>query len=694
MKTNFYKLTKHPQKAAKPSSTRFKRFNGKKYSAFASIGKNVSIGVMTLCCSLLSIETHALRSSNQIGANKTLESDTVVEIPELIINADKITGINPLIQLTSVLNSELIERSSKQNLQDVINQLQSVDVRKRGEENVQADVSIRGSTSDQSLILLNGINFSDPQTGHYSLNIPINFNNIERIELLQGCGVWAYTAMPFSGALNIVTKKYHKPEAEIKFTGGSYGYYQAEAYGGFNKNKWSSNANFSYTSSDGYTDNTDFKILNAFAETNFMDSKKIGSFNFQVGYQQKDYGANSFYSTKYRNQFDATKALITSLKYNKQWSIYSIESSIYYRKHNERFELFRDFTDAPDFYKGHNYHTTDVAGTQTTFAIDWIGGKSSIGVNYRYEHIFSNVLGEDLPAPLDSNSLYKKAAQRHNTSIYLQHFWENKHWKAGGGIMVFSNNKYGTKALAGLSIGYNYKAFTVEASMNQAYRMPTFTDLYYNSPSQIGNPDLKPEQSINSELSFAYNKNPFSFRAGIFHRYAFSVIDWVRRPEEELWFSKNLTKLNTIGAETEFKFTPNIEYLHFISLNYTFINVWKNSDQYISLYATDYLKHQFSLSIAHKIYSNLDAYWFITARDRAGTYIDAFNYAEPKEVAYKPYFLCDFKLSWSRPQYEVFVTLNNIFNVKYVDIGNLPQQGFSFKVGGSIKFGHNQWKRK
>ena len=66
---------------------------------------------------------------------------------------------------------------------------------------------MRGGTFDQVLILLNGVNVTDAQTGHYSLNLPVSVDLIERIEILQGTSALQFGPNAFAGAINIITKQ-------------------------------------------------------------------------------------------------------------------------------------------------------------------------------------------------------------------------------------------------------------------------------------------------------------------------------------------------------------------------------------------------------------------------------------------------------------------------------------------------------
>ena len=72
---------------------------------------------------------------------------------------------------------------------------------------VQADIQVRGGTFDEVMILLNGVNITDPQTGHFNLDLPVELTSIERIEILHGSGARIYGANAYKGVINIITKE-------------------------------------------------------------------------------------------------------------------------------------------------------------------------------------------------------------------------------------------------------------------------------------------------------------------------------------------------------------------------------------------------------------------------------------------------------------------------------------------------------
>ena len=86
----------------------------------------------------------------------------------------------------TVVGRKEIEQAPVKSVQDLLNYVAGVDLQQRSPHSVQADVSLRGGSADQVAILLNGVNLTNPQTGHYSLDIPINLSDIERIEIVQG----------------------------------------------------------------------------------------------------------------------------------------------------------------------------------------------------------------------------------------------------------------------------------------------------------------------------------------------------------------------------------------------------------------------------------------------------------------------------------------------------------------------------
>src|SRR5690606_20695061 len=122
---------------------------------------------------------------------------------------------------------------------------------------VQADISLRGGSFEQTLILINGIPFNDPQTGHHNLNLPINLESIERIEVLYGPGARIYGPNAFTGAVNLITNNQKQNHIQVETSLGQYGLFEANLSSGYQFKKTNHYLAFGTKRSDGYTANTD-----------------------------------------------------------------------------------------------------------------------------------------------------------------------------------------------------------------------------------------------------------------------------------------------------------------------------------------------------------------------------------------------------------------------------------------------------
>ncbi|MCM1169072.1 MAG: TonB-dependent receptor [Bacteroides sp.] len=697
------------------ASLRFKRWSRCGYAIFVSRKTCVSIGVLSLaCCSILNLKAQTLSAQENTGAGgsfataeeerlsgaaeSALLPDTmpVVQLEQVSVHGEKPCPLLPMMQRLSALSGQDIRQAGVQNLQDLLRTLPGVDIRSRGSENVQADLQMRGGTFDQCAVLLDGIDLSDPQTGHHALNLPLPMAAIHRIEAYQGAGAWSYGVAPFSGAVNFIPTPLGSTYLDLSASGGMYGYYQAEGHAQYSRKGWSVAADAGHSASQGYTDNTDFRITQALLRAGYNKPGRFGTLRMSLGFVDKAFGAQSFYSARYREQFEKTKTFLAILQYSKAWGSWRMEARAYWRQNHDRYDLYRYAENAPEWYTGSNFHRSDVMGAGATAAYAWKkGGTTSFGINYRYEHIFSNNLGETMPevasgespgrrVPFEKNAFYTKSGLRQVAGGFIQHNYqsENRKWKAAAGLLLNGSPDFGASLFGGASASYRWhEDWTWSLFVNHAYRLPTFTDLYYTSATQQGNRNLKPEQAVTAETDLRWRHGAFQARIGVFYRYGFRIIDWVRQSGQETYVASNLTHLQTVGAEAGFSYTPGIPHLRKVSVDYAYLFVGKQTGKNHSLYATDYLRHHLCLSIDHSIYSSLGASWEFIVNDRAGTYLDETS----RETRYKPYLLCNLRLYWNRPRYEIFVTASNLFNQKYFDLGNIPQAGIWVKGGVKLK---------
>ena len=123
------------------------------------------------------------------------------KVKEIEIQSDRVPMLySETSRVVEVITKEQIQQMPAQTIDDILKFALNVDVRQRGDFNVQSDISIRGGSNEETLILLNGVKINDPQTGHYNINIPVDINDIERIEILEGPGARIFaSAQPHHG---------------------------------------------------------------------------------------------------------------------------------------------------------------------------------------------------------------------------------------------------------------------------------------------------------------------------------------------------------------------------------------------------------------------------------------------------------------------------------------------------------------
>lgn len=657
----------------------FRKWSNKSYSVFSSIKRVVLIGVLPLTYNLLAMPMATFGQSDTVSISKN------VDINEVVINANrKASTYSELTRVVRVVSRDELGTLQATSLQEILERVASVDIRQRGGHGVQADINFRGGTFDQTLVLLNGVNISDPQTGHHSMNIPISIESIQRIEILQGPGAREFGQGAFAGAINIITEPENQNNIQPSIFMGNYGLVKTSLSSNFGTKQFRTFIATSYDKSDGYIHNTDFTSTNIYLHSTL--NSRAGKFSLFSGFQDKGFGSNSFYTAKYPNQYEATKSLLGGLKYQKEINQINIGFDAYYRTHLDRFELFRD--NPATWYTGHNYHKTDVYGIKSTFQFVEKNRKTLYGIELRREEILSNKLGDSLVNPIEvwgeDSVFYYKGGSRNMLNIFLSETFYLTDFIVAYGIQYTNNNKFDDVWTWGGDISYllnqNLRFFS---SVNRTFRTPTYTDLYYEGPSNIGNPNLNPEFATTYELGTKYNSNLISAQLAGFYRKGEDIIDWVKGATDTKWRTVNYTNLNTYGVDFSARFnleefTPLVKS---IFVNYSYVTsdtVGGNLDSY---YALDFLKHNLSVNFNHRITNQFSFSWSARYQDRNGQYSNVAG----EMVNYPAFWLFDARLTYERKVVKLFVDASNIFDKKYVDIANVPQPGRWLGAGLVLK---------
>ena len=620
-----------------------------------------------------------LFSGLQLVSAQQKNDSTTINLSDVEVNAKRTRLYSEMGRILTVIDRTEINRSAVQSIDQLLDYVAGVDIRQRGTNSTQADISVRGGSFDQVLVLLNGINITDPQTGHFNLDIPLNLSDVSRVEILEGSSARVLGSNAFSGAINIVTESSEKQGLKAELSGGSFNTFGQSVTNTSGNDKFHTLVSVSHRSSDGYMKNTDYDFVNAFVQS-VLNTGFAGKFDLQVAAQQKAFGGNGFYGLAYPNQYERSKTFLTALNWSMTHNKLTYSALAYWRRHNDRFEL--------DYNKpaGWNYHQTDVMGAKFTVAALTALGKTTLGAELRNEHILSNKLGEardSLKVPFEESGYFTKDANRLNSSAFLNHAVTFGKFYASAGLSGTYTSKYGLNGAGGADIAYRFNdKYRVFASFNSAVRLPTFTDIYYVYPNvQVADPNIKPEHSQTFELGTKMNESNWKFEATAYYRLGQNVIDWILIPGESVWRNKNLTNVNATGADVTAEYLFRNSILRKVGIAYSYLTMDKSASTFDSKYALDYLKNKAIVSLDHKVAGKLSASWKFSYLDRAGSYTDV----NKKLQEFKSYSLLDCRLLWNGKGFDVFADVNNIFDKTYADYGGLTQPGTNFNVGVRLK---------
>jgi vitamin B12 transporter len=584
------------------------------------------------------------------------QEEIAYKFKDIVVTASRNpTTFSDVTRSVVILTKEDIELIPAQTINDVLEYIAGVDLKQRGPHGVQADLSIRGSTFEQTLVLIDGTKMSDPQTGHHNLDLPITVNDIERIEVLKGHGSRLYGPNAFGGVVNIITQKGDTRDLYIQGQIGEFGFFERSIF--LSQPVGITNHRLSLTKkeSSGYRENTEFDI-SSLAYSSSIAYGLGGEIDFSLGYTDKEFGANSFYSDTYPDEWEHTETTYfsSSADIKKDWMTFIFRLSG--RRHIDTFILDRD---RPEWYK--NHHTTDVLNSEFQWNIFSKFGATALGGEIGEEKIKSSNLGNHF---------------RRRGGFFFEHnlnFTKKIYFVFGTCNYYYSN--LGWRFCPGFDFGYRFnEELKINGSIGQSFRVPTYTELFYSSPANEGNPSLKHEESWNYELGTSWMKKVFNGDFNVFYREGYDLIDWIRRQNLDIWQVKNITNVNTAGMEMNISFFPMSIYqnmpISLIQIGYAFLNSDIDTKGYRSKYVLNHPKHKYSFQLNHELLFGLKQNWRI-------------SYEEP--VGSDSYYLIDTKISWRYKKNKIFVEATNLTNNKYIDIGSIPMPGRWIKCG--IKLG-------
>ncbi len=545
-----------------------------------------------------------------------------------------------LSRTVTVFTSEDIRNLPVRSISDVLAQTASVDIRSRSPFGMQTDISLRGSAFSQVLVLVDGMRINDSQTGHHNADFPVQLQDIERVEVLLGPGSSIYGADAFGGIVNIITRRHaERPSASV--SGGEHNYLAGSFSASFHKGRLEQSISASGERSSGFQFDRDFRNIAISARTNMGDHSALF-----VSHVNKEFGASGFYgpapSKEWTNQ--------TFVSFEHSYQTHSGTKSVlqaYCRTHGDRF--LYDIR-SPGLYE--NNHRTYGAGILAK-------------TRYRLTDAGSLTLGGEAGGDwIDSSNLGDHSFAR--TSLFSEFQWMlGKAAAIYPGLRFDYYSNFGSAASPSLSASWwIVPRMRLRSSVGRAFRIPTFTELYYRDPNNEANPLLKPESAWSAELGADYiPARNWLGSITVFSRQEQNVIDWIRATAADKWRTSNIRELHTSGIELGLERSLGSQAR--LATRYSRISTDAGKIDYTSKYVLDYARDSWTVSAAFSMPFALE-------------YQQSLRYK--RRVDGRSYWLLDGRLAHHFRRFTAAVDFTNLLNSRYQEIIGVDMPGRWFTV--------------
>lgn len=626
-----------------------------------------------------------------------------LSIPEAVIQTtfSETEAASPRNLVT--LDPEVITGAAQPSLDGLLETVPGLDARQRGPWGTQTDLSIRGGSFEQVALWVDGIRWSAPHTAHHLLNLPIDPEDIQRVQVVRG-GSGALGSGGVTGGIVLHTGPGDADETAVSAEAGSYGWNRVRARHDWGEDQTRHRISISRAATDGFRDNTDLAMTRARYAGRTVTDK--GTFNLRIGGMASAFGAQDFYTANFPQQFERVGLWQGQLTWQHELRGWDVEAGVHHRNHSDRFELFRegegyyvedadgvltsDAGPVPGWYQGANQHVSTVSGARggARRVSDW--GETLLSADFRREGVVSNRLGIADYGRGDS-SVYALGDRRTNLDLGIGQRIELGRLTARA-LAAWNLNsaadspRFIPEASLSLRIDETGRAVAF-ASARRSVRMPSYTDLYYTVGGAQGSQDLLPEEAEHLEFGYRLtgdlgDGHRLVLSQHVFHRWGRNLIDWVRFNGSSITEATNLREVNFSGQEFSLsaQATEDAPALRYFTVSLAFMEADETSTGFESNYVLDILNTKADVILGFRPLDDwmVDVRW--SAQDRNGGYYDPVAGAE---IEFEPVQLLGATVRWTSETLPVaaHVRIDNALDAQYVDIGNVDQPGRWIRAG-------------
>lgn len=589
-----------------------------------------------------------------------------------------------------VIKGERFAQLPVHSIDELLRYLPGIELQARGPFGSQSDITVRGGTFQQVLVIVDGLRVNDPNTGHFSTYIPIAPGEIDRIEILKGASSAVYGADAVGGVVHIITKTFatkipaKQLQAVAQATGGEYNFFGANAGLFASSGKTSIGGGLLINNTDGQRQ----RGLRGFVKATTVSasvSRQLGErwqLSLRGAYDRRRFAAQNFYTSSVADTAQETvSTLWNGLQLVRQGASSLLRLQVGYKHLRDSFAF--------------NSRTpTNQNKTQTWQALvtaeQKLGGKTSVvpGLQFVSKKITSNDRG---------NHTVRQAA-----AFFILNQQIGERFSASPAARFEWNERAGWEAVPQINLSYRLPSVQLRGSAGKTIRDADFTERFNNynktvvsAGQRLGNPDLEAERSFSYEAGadwFAARNLKVS--ATYFQRRHKKLIDYVSTPAAVIprnanlvpsatyAFAKNIAAVNTTGYEADLQYTK--KWNHEADVWATLGLVWLNSrssNAAPSLYVSSHAKFaaNFSLQGRYKKLS-LSANGLYKARQAQKASVPAIVPVS------SDYFLLNAKAEatvWKN-NLSIFAEVDNVFDRRYADLLGAVMPGRWFMAGIKI----------
>ena len=617
------------------------------------------------------------------------QKDSIYSLDPVVVSA----GFSPTQSSKTgrniiVVKGEQVANLPVHSVDELLRYLPGLEVQARGPMGAQSDISIRGSTFQQVLVVLDGIRLNDPLTGHFTGYIPLPATEIERIEILKGASSAIYGTEAVGGVIHIITKTFARTSVtsggEAQFTGGEYGLWGINAGGRWVKNNQILSAGILSNNADGQPQRGTTGFFHLTSVSLAYSGKLADNWNFSLrsAYDNRHFSAQNYYTTFVS---DTATERVESWWQHGQLS---------YSKNKIRWTTDLGYKALQDVYAFNKNAVANNNKTQQFQLLSKLNLEISdkLGFTGGIQHINRSIKSND----------------RGNHTVWQSAFFGVFSWEATPGLRIDPAIRFDLHERAGfefvpqVNLSYRKKNYQIRGSAGRTLRDADFTERFNNynratvASGRIGNPDLEAESGWNYEAGAdLWAGKGWKLSTTFFVRNQEKLLDWVNTPYSQMprkdnllpngtyALSTNIWKVNTTGWEMDVQYRLPFAENHFADAQLGLL--WLNNDgnettpslylgtqaDWITNFNFLYRYNQWAIS-ATGLYKKRES-------QKTNGGINANLTPE--------YFIVNGKIEFNPfKQLGIFVQADNIGDIQYSDLLGAPMPGRWWMGGVKLRF--------